>query len=142
MSVLSKVAGAPNRQWSITFSGAANFNFWISSNGTAWQNVASTHPNLEIGVWFFVAIYFEPSTVQRIYVARADEDTLVVDDFPGAVPAQIFTGGVSNFNIGAVNGVSTWNGRLGVGAGRCNVPAASVSAHLLRLFFMTRQFYL
>ena len=58
-------------------------------------------------------------------------------------PATVFTAGTSNFEIGSENGGNNkWDGKIGVGAMRVNVPFATIDGYVAWLYTLTRWFYM
>lgn len=136
--IVSKYGGAGHRAWLLRRNAAA-FQAYVSGDGTATVNVTSTH-GVAVDTFYFTAFYFQPSTLLRIYVGAATDSALIIDSNVVGIPAAIFAGGTASFLMG-VGGGGYWNGYLGPGFGRCNVPAAKVDGYVTRLFHLGRWFY-
>lgn len=139
-------AGAGHRQWHLYWDvGNGAFQFEVSVDGTAISAVTSTYVEATTK-WYFVAGYFYPSDAAglRIAVGEANDARLTIDS--SVSPASIFTGGTSAFEIGSENvGSNKWDGGIGIGNMRMNVPAgtsfAGIDGYMSRLFQQTRWFY-
>lgn len=135
-------AGAGHRQWHLYWDvGNGAFQFEVSVDGTAISAVTSTYMEA-ISNWYLVAGYFEPSAADglRIFVGNATDNDVTEDT--AAAPASVFTGGMSAFEIGSENvGNNLWDGRIGIGNMRLNVPSTNITAYVRRLFGMTKEIY-
>jgi hypothetical protein len=137
--------GLNNRSWLLHYDNATNRFTWITNNGGAAVNDVSVAANTfgapAINTWYFVAGYFQASTLMRIWVGRAADDTLTLDSLAVGVPAGVFNGN-ADLTVGADGTPAQyWKGNIGVGHTRFNVPAASINAYAIRLFHLTRWFY-
>jgi len=106
--------------------------------------VWSTYPDSP-DVWYFVAGYFVPGALMRIFVGASTDSALTIDSNVVAIPASI-QNSAANFTIGAAwnaPGAVTfqWDGYIGIIGGRCNVPSAAINGHVSRLFHLTKALY-
>lgn len=135
------------RSWELGWSTSKDdFEFRISLLGSEPTDVVlSTHSAVVVNRWYFVAGYFEPSVLMRIYVARNDDHELTIDSLSGgpvgSVPANTFDG-TAALTIGAEDGVTDpWWGRLGRMMVRGNLPGLTIDDHVAMLWIRTRDFY-
>jgi len=146
MTIAAKfdTAGGNWRSWRLWYQqGVTEFTFSVSATGLAGSAVdcASTYGAPSTSTWYFVAGYFQPSTLLRIYVGANTDTTLTIDSVVAAVPANTYNGG-ADLTIGAQGNPSVyWAGRIGQVALRANVPVAYIDEHANMLFHMTRDFY-
>ena len=87
---------ANTRSWRLSYNVAAgNFMFLCNATGLVANDVTvtSTYATIAIDTWYFVAGYFQPSTLMRIYVGANDDTATVVDSLAVGVPASLFNGG-------------------------------------------------
>jgi len=136
-----------NCSWLLHYATTANFRWLTNAGGVPAGNitVTSTYAAVAIDTWYFVAGYFQASTLMRIWVGAATDDELTVDSLVVAVPANVFNGSAplgigTAFNNAPVL-LFPWNGLIGGDAGRISVPAASINGYAARLFHLTRYFY-
>jgi len=96
--------------------------------------------------WAFVAGYFQPSMLMRVYAGLAVEVAVTINSLTSNVPASI-QNGAAPFAVGARHAsgvVDTTNhffGRIGMFKGVCNVPATCVDEHVARVFRSMRHYY-
>lgn len=143
------------RSWRLWFdSTGPAFSFTANAGGGAGGDVtvASTHA-VQAFVWYFVAGFFAPPSLMRIFVGRYGASQLTIDDLAVGVPASVLdtdaplTLGSSWANFGTLTQLDPLAGYLGVGSLRFNVPEGpgagnpTPSAYASRLFHLTRWFY-
>jgi hypothetical protein len=108
--------------------------------------VWSTYPDIA-DTWYFVAGYFVPATLMRIFVGAATDSVLTIDSNVLNVPNSIQNVPAAPLTIGAAWNVYPggptfwWWGKIGIIGGRCNVPSAAIDGHVSRLFHLTRALY-
>jgi len=142
-----------NCSWALLHDNAVtSFIFRVNGTGISANNVDATLSYTELtNTWYFVAGYYNPSTLTRVFVGAATDSTLTVGSKTVGVPASLYDGTAplclgSAFN-NAPTLLSPWSGLLGIGGARINVgtgTAASypeINAYAARLFHMTRWFY-
>lgn len=117
----------------------------VSSDGTAATVVSATSTYAEaVDTWYFLAGYYEPSSIVRVYVGAATDVELTADDTAGAPPASLFSG-TANLLIGAGENTAAaayfWTGRIGRTAGWYNTPSANIGAYANRIFNQTKWAY-
>lgn len=129
-----------------------SFRFVVNATGNAVNDVVVTSTlTAVVDTWYFVAGYFLPSTLLRAFVGAATDATLTIDSNVAAIPASLFNGSAP-LAIGTSHNapptmLNGWNGNIGIGHGRANVPAGTATAypeingHATRLFHQTRFFY-
>lgn len=149
MAVASKFdANGNNRSWALVYSNAVpGFIFYTDATGLLGGLVAvqSTYGAATVDTWYFVAGYWQASTLQRVYVGAATDDTLTIDSLAVGVPASVFNGSAplaigTLFNAAPVLS-NVWDGLIGVGGARLNVPATNINAYAQRLFALTQRIY-
>jgi hypothetical protein len=122
--------------WDVT---VGAFRFVISGNGTNTTVVDSSIAE-STGVWYFIAGFYNPSTLLRIYVAPATASALTINSNTTSIPASI-KDSTSPLEFGQFAGGSFWDGKIGVCAAWRGMPAASVDDYVELLFNKTKQFY-
>jgi len=133
------------RSWWLGYDvSATSFSFICNSTGLVGGDVtvASTHTVVNNNA-YFVCGYFNPSTSMQISVAEASETTVTLTTITSGVPASLFDGAPgAALTIGA-SGVPDrwWDGGIGTGIARANVPSGSIRDHMTRLFASGRYFY-
>lgn len=141
-------ANANNYSWQVALiSGApAVFRWLCNATGVPAASVtlSSTLPIIA-GTWYFIAYYWQASTLMRLFVGAAADDALTVDSLTIGVPASLFNGTAplaigTAFNVAPTLWVP-FKGRIGVGNARLNTPAANVDAYAAWLFAETRLKY-
>jgi hypothetical protein len=142
--IAAKYNTAANQSWRLYWNNAAGaFRLSTSAGGAADTEVTSTYAE-STGEWYFVAGYFEPNTLMRVYVGTPDDPDLTIDSLAVGVPASVFDGNAA-LSIGCsyAAGVagSFWDGYIGIGSQRANVPSASIDAYVRRLFGLTKEIY-
>jgi len=147
MPIVSKYDTAALRSWMLYWRQATGTLSWLcnqtGAGGAADVVLDSAYAEAD-SIWYFVAGYFQPSTLMRIYVGASTDAALTITSLAAGVPASLFDGNVLfgigvNFNAGAP--LTLWDGRTGILCGRCNVPAATIDSHVTRLFQITRRIY-
>jgi hypothetical protein len=127
----------------------ANYSFIVSpvAGGAGTASVDSTQTTAGLGDWTFVMGFFDPSTLMKIYVAKATDDELVTDRNVVAIPAA-GANTTADFMIGATGqtGVavgSYWSGKIGIGNYWLIVPGteALIDAWAAYLFHLTKPHY-
>ena len=86
---------ANTRSWRLSYdTGTRNFMFLCNATGLVANDVTviSTYATVVVDTWYFVAGYFQPSTLMRIYVGANDDTATVVDSLAVGVPASLFNG--------------------------------------------------
>jgi hypothetical protein len=122
--------------WDVT---VGAFRFVISGNGTNATVVDSSIAE-STGTWYFVAGFYNPSTLLRIYVAPATASALTINSNTTSIPASI-KDSTSPLEFGQSAGGSFWDGKIGICAAWRGLPAASVDNYVALLFQKTKQFY-
>jgi len=139
--MFSHHGAAAARSWTLLISNTAPdvYQFALSIDGTALFAVTSSFTL--VSDWTFVAGYFSPSTIASIYVGLATDTSLTVNSETTSVPASVFDANTP-LTIGARGDAARlFGGKIGTGLGRINVPSASITSHMTRLFASTRWFY-
>lgn len=118
------------------------FEFRVGGGG-AFAVATTTYPVVHNN-WYFVAGYFVPSTLTRIFVGASGDNNLTIDDAPGASPAFLSDLPVpliigAYLSVGATTG--WWQGYIGAGGARINTPSANINAYVRQLFGMTKEIY-
>ncbi len=138
--------GGNQRSYRLVYNHASTaFMFSTSSDGMAGTVVNATSAYAEaVDTWYFLAGYFQPSTIQRIYVGAVTDDALTATDTAGAPPASIFDGTAitaigAGFNSAAA--AYFWPGRISIAAQRANVPAADITNLVTRIWQITKRYY-
>jgi hypothetical protein len=137
--------GANDRSWRIYLTTNDVFGFDCNPTGLAAAEltVESTLA-LSANTWYFVAGFLQPSTLQSLGVAAADDTVLTYTAATTGVPNGVHDG-ASALYIGAMRDAGAvsnfWAGRMGVGLARANVPATNIRSHAARIFSATRWFY-
>jgi len=134
-----------NRSWLLHYDNATNRFRWITNAGGGALGDVALAANIfgapAINTWYFVAGYFQASTLMRIWVGRSIDDTLTLDSLAVGVPASVFNGNAA-LTVGATGTPGQyWKGNIGIGHTRFNVPATNINAYATRLFHLTRWFY-
>jgi len=133
-----------NRSWYLRYDLAlTDFTFLCNATGLAGGNVVvpSTYGAVVADEWYFVAGYFEPSTLMRIYVGMNTDAGLTIDSLGVAVPASLYNG-AADLTIGADGNPATYFlGNIGIVGARVNVPSAAIDDHVGMLFEMTKDIY-
>ncbi len=130
------------RSWTLRHTAAGLGQFSVSSLGTAATVVSvDTAVALTANVWNFLAGLFHPGAFLRIWRGLATDTALVLASNAVGIPANVFDG-TADLTMGAEDGPGSYlAGRLGIFALRRNLPTATISAYVSRLFHETRWFY-
>ena len=136
---------ANKRSWRLYLTTASVFGFQCNPTGGAGAGLAlASTLALTVNTWYFVAGYLQPSTLQAIGVAAATDATLTYTSTATSVPNGVFNG-TSALYLGVLmdaGGLANyWDGRIGIGLARANVPATHIQGHMARLFQATKWFY-
>jgi hypothetical protein len=131
------------RCWLLRLNSGGNLDFGVSADGTAETFVVSSY-TWATGEWTFVAGFFEPSALLRIYVAQMTDTNLTIDDVTASVPASCYNANVSSLvTVGAQsNEGNYWQGSAGPMVTRANVPSSEINMYVAGLFDLVRWSYL
>ena len=144
---------ANNCAWRLWYNSASSsFEMVCNATGNAANDITASLTYTEaINTWYFVAGYYNPSTLMRVFVGAATDSTLTVGSQTVGVPATLYDGtaplGLGTAFNSAPTLLAPWNGLLSIGGARMNVGTgtatayAEVNAYASRLFQMTRWFY-
>ena len=142
-NIVSKYEAATDeRSWFLAHTGAG-YRWTCNATGVVGGNVnlVSTYGASVAGTWYFVAAYFQPSTLMRIFVGNPTDTSLTIDSLGVGVPASCVNltapfvigadGDFGNFWPGKISNIGAWG----------NMPATYIDFHALTLFHNTRWFY-
>jgi hypothetical protein len=135
-----------NRSWILGTDNLNAFRLITNQTGLAAANVTLTSSTtIASGDWYFVAGYWQASTLMRIFVGLATDNSLTTDSLAVGIPASLFDG-TAPLAIGTTfNNAPTltlqWSGYIGVGRLEFGVPAAAINGYVSRLFHQTRYYY-
>jgi hypothetical protein len=135
-----------NRSWLLQLSSTPDFKFRTSDLGTAASIVDVTSTTTPVAdTWYFVAGYWQASTLLRIFVGLATDGSLQIDSNAASIPASLYDGSAPLAIGAAFNNapalIIPWSGNIGPGTLRFGVPAAAINGYVSRLFHQTRWFY-
>lgn len=131
--------------WMMEFGiGPKAWKFGVCGSGlnVDYVDVTSTHTPA-IGMWTFLAGFYEPSQRIRIYAGRANEATLTMTERTTDIPASIYNG-AADLRIGANSDPAPgfrWYGQVGAGAMWLGPTAGSVGTYLQTVFDLTKARY-
>jgi hypothetical protein len=143
MAIASKFdTNAGNRSWSLQITNAAgtlNFEWLCNPTGLGPANVVVTSSiAASTNTWYYVAGFFQASTLQRIFVGATTTNVPTPDSLVAGIPATLHNGSAP-LGIGArFNTAPTlnqpWNGYIGIGGARIAIPSTNINAHVNQLF--------
>lgn len=135
------------RGWDLWFDSATGYFAFTANAVGALVNDVSVTSTLTVAVdtWYFVAAYFEPSTLLRIFVGAPTAGSLTVTSVTASVPASIYNG-TADLCIGAALSAAAtptamWSGRISNGASWKNIANTYINNYANRIFKLTRRFY-
>ena len=137
------VAGNQRSWWLYLNTSTGRFELLMSGDGTAEVTAVST---VAVGTsgFYFVAVHYEPGTSVTFGVAAASAHTLAggVNEVTASIPAALFNP-TADLTIGSISGGPSnwWDGYIGAGLGRVNVPVTSIASHMARLYGATYWLY-
>jgi len=140
-----------NVSWRLTLNAAGNFVWTVSATGVPPGTSITTTKTSVVDTWYFVAGYFYPNVIMRLFVGEAIDSGLTRTTSVGAIPASLFNGNAplaigTSFN-NAPTMLESWDGLIGIGGARMNTPPGPavnyeyVNGFAARLFHKTRWFY-
>lgn len=148
MGLISKVdTGSDLRSWMLYYTGAAgSFSWLVNSTGLAAANVIVSSSVAEVvDTWYFIAGFYQPSTLIRIFVGAASDMSLTVDSNAVGIPASLFNG-AAPFGIGCYHNVGAatalLDGYVSQNAGWGNTPAADINSVATYIWARTKSKYL
>jgi hypothetical protein len=130
-----------NYEWLLVYNqGTGKFRAQVRSGVPSTILIDSTHA-FSFDTWYFVGMYYQPSTLLRIYVGDTSDTSLTITSNTTSIPASITsTGGA--FTIGGSSALGNLlNGFISISSGWCNVPATNIDEYATRIFHETRWFY-
>jgi len=121
---------------------AESFMFSCVSTGNPNDDVFVTSTAvIEEGEAYLVAGFFNPSTLMSIGVGGASASIMTYTTQETDVPASLFDTD-ADLTIGATDVQDKWwDGGIGVGLGRANVPGTSIRSYMTRLYAAGRWLY-
>lgn len=147
MGIVSKVdTGSDLRSWMLYYTGAAgSFSWLVNSTGLAAANITVSSSVAEVvDTWYYIAGFYQPSTLIRIFVGAASDTSLTIDSNAVSVPASLFDGAAA-FGIGCYHNTGTatafLDGYVSQASAWGNVAAANVNNFADRQFQLSRRFF-
>lgn len=146
MGIISKFdTGSDLRSWMLNYDGTA-FAWYVNSTGLVGANISVTSSVAEaVDTWYYIAGFYQPSTLIRIFVGAASDTSLTVNSNTTSVPASLFNG-AAPFAIGCRydTGAATFplDGYVSQASAWGNVAAANVNNFADRIFQLSRRFFL
>lgn len=135
-----------NRSWILELLGGGSFRLITNATGLAPVSVTiSSTISVNNDTWYFVAGFWQASTLQRIFAGSASDQSLTVDSLAAGVSVSLYNGTAplaigSGFN-NAPTLVNPWSGYIGIGALRFATPATNINGYASRIFHETKYYY-
>ena len=148
MTVMAQYNGGNECSWWLRLNVTSSvFELVCNPNGIQANDVVSSS-TVTVGTsgFYFVAAHFEPSTSVTFGVAAASAHTLAdgLNTVTASIPA-LLDPSVSDLTIGAIDAgpplTNWWDGYIGGGLGRVNVPVTNIASHMARLYGATYWLY-